>query len=76
MVHYVYGEIVKAINERRLREPFTTSELKKACPYLNKNTCNTFLSKHSIGNPYHNTELFERLEDGRYRLVRPIKYGF
>ena len=76
MAHYVYGEIIKVIKKGKLKEPFTISELKKACPHLNKNTCDSFPSKHSVGNPGNNSELFERTTDGKYRLVRPIKYGF
>jgi len=74
--HHTYRQILKAINSGKLKEPFTIPELKKACPHLNERTCSNFPSKHRKNNPGGDSELFIQLEDGRYKLIRPFKYGF
>ena len=63
--------IEKAINDGRLKTPFSSVDLRNACPELNKNTCNGFLSKHRQGNPGKYTELFIRLNGRKYELINP-----
>jgi len=36
---------------------------------------NAFLDKHAVGNPGGNSELFIRVTPGKFKLLRPIKYG-
>ena len=74
--HVVYGTIVNAVKTGKLKEAFSIPDLIKACPKLNQNTCGVFLYKHRKGNPYGNSELFERISDGKFKLIRPFKYGF
>ena len=71
----VYCRIVGAVKRGELKQPFTASDLEKACPGFRKATYGTFLPKHAVGNPGRNSELFERVSRGKYRLVRPYKYG-
>lgn len=73
--HKVYKAIVEAMREGRLAEPFTRADFRRACPGFREGTYRTFLSKHRKGNPGGNSELFEQVAPGLYRLLRPIKYG-
>jgi len=73
--HEVYRAIVKAVKEGRLKEPFTKEDFRRACPRFGEGTYNAFLWKHRVGNPGGNTELLELVEPGKFRLVRPFKYG-
>lgn len=75
MKHRVYGEIIKAVKAGILKEPFTVRDFKISCPDLGDGTYSAFLYKHRTGNPSANTELFERVSRGRFRCVRPFKYG-
>jgi hypothetical protein len=75
MAHKVYGAIVKAIKSKKLAEPFSRSDFRKACPGLGEGTYNAFLDKHAKDNPGGNTELFERVAPGRFNCIRPFKYG-
>ena len=75
MAHKVYNEIIRAIRLGKLREPFGESEFRAACPSLGEGTYRAFLHKHAIGNPSGATELFRRVSPGRFRCVRPFKYG-
>lgn len=74
MEHKVYRAIVAAVKSKKLAEPFGRVEFRKACPKLGEGTYQAFLSKHAKGNGT-NTELFERVSRGRYRLIRPLLYG-
>jgi len=76
MTHKVYGFIVKAIKQGRLREPFDRNDFRKACPSLGEGTYQAFLDKHRKGNPGGNSELFEKVAPGKFRVLRPFKYGF
>jgi len=67
--------IVSAVKVGKLKEPFTTDDFRKACPGLAEGTYNAFLHKHRVGNPGRNSELFDKVSPGRFRLVRPYKYG-
>jgi len=73
--HRLYGCIVRAFKSGNLREPFRAADVGKACPGFAEDTYGTFLPKHRVGNPGGNSELFERVSRGRYKLVRPYKYG-
>lgn len=76
MKHQVYSKIMEAVKDRRLHEPFSAGEFRNACPGLAEGTYSTFLSKHTIGNPGGNSQLFERVSLGKYRCIRPFLYGF
>lgn len=73
--HRIYRCIVEAARSGKLKEPFTKDDFRRACPNFGEGTYNAFLDKHSVGNPGRNSELFERVAPGKFRLVRPIKYG-
>jgi hypothetical protein len=75
MQHRVYSAIVSAVQAGTLAEPFSAASFKRACPGLGAGTYNAFLHKHSRGNPGGNSELFERVAPGRFRCLRPLKYG-
>ncbi len=75
MAHKVYSAIVEAVKSSRLSEPFSRKEFRRACPGLGEGTYQAFLDKHRRGNPGGNSELFEKVAPGRFRLIRPFKYG-
>jgi hypothetical protein len=58
-----------------LKEPFSRREFKKACPGFGEGTYNAFLDKHALGNPGEASELLERVAPGKFKLIRPVKYG-
>ena len=74
--HKVYSEIVHAIKKGTLKEPFTNDDFRRACPGLGKGTYNAFLHKHRKDNPGGQSELFELVTPGKFRLLRPFRYGF
>ena len=76
MAHKVYSLIVGAIKQGKLIEPFDRFDFKKTCPGLAEGTYKVFLNKHRKGNPNRDTELFEKLASGKFKVVRPFKYGF
>lgn len=73
--HKVYGSIIEAIKQGRLKEPFANYDFRIACPGLGDGTYEAFLHKHRVDNPGGNSELFEKVGPNRFKLVRPIKYG-
>lgn len=73
--HKVYGRIVRAVQSGKLKEPFAEDDFRKGCPGLGEGTYRAFLHKHRVGNPGGNSELFQRVSPGRFKLVRPYKYG-
>jgi len=73
--HRVYRAIVNAVKAGKLKEPFSVEDFKRACPGFGEGTYNAFLYKHRRGNPKGNTELFERVAPGKFRIIRPFKYG-
>jgi hypothetical protein len=75
MGHEVYSAIVGAVRDRRLSEPFTSSDFEAACPGFGPGTYNAFLHKHRRGNPGGNSELFELVAPGKFRCLRPYRYG-
>jgi hypothetical protein len=70
----VYVSPVKAVRGGNLREPFTGNDFKKACPGLDKGTCNAFLYKHGVGNRGGNSGLVKKVCTGKFTLVRPWRY--
>jgi len=76
MSHKVYGLIVQGIKQEKLLEPFDRNDFRRACPGLGEGTYNAFLDKHRIGNPGGNSELFEKVASGKFKVVKPFKYGF
>lgn len=75
MKNHLYTEIVKAVNNKILHEPFNSADLRKALPHFNSNTINGYLSKYRNGNPGHYMEYFELVKYGKYKLIRPFKHG-
>lgn len=73
--HIVYKTIIKAVKSGKLKEPFSAKDLIKSCPEINVKTCNTFLYNHVIDNMSYHSELFVRNKDGKFELIRPLKYG-
>lgn len=73
--HRVYACIVRAVSIGKLKEPFARDDFRKACPGFGEGTYRAFLHKHRVGNPGGNSELFERVSPGRFKLVRPYEYG-
>ena len=74
--HKVYKCIIGAVENGYLMEPFSKEAFKDACPSFKEGTYNSFLYKHRVGNHTGSSELFELLPPGRFKLVRPYKYGF
>lgn len=73
--HRLYRCIVRAVKIGKVKEPFASDDFRNACPGFAKGTYVTFLPKHRVGNPSGTSELFERVSRGRYKPVRPYKYG-
>ncbi len=76
MSHKVYGLIVQGIKQGKILEPFDRSDFRKACPGLGEGTYKAFLDKHRKGNPGGNSELFEKVAPGKFKVIKPFKYGF
>ena len=75
MAHRVYEAVVKAVRSGTLTGPFFKDDFRAACRGFGAGTYNGFLGKHSRGNPGGNSELFERASAGRFRCLRPFRYG-
>jgi hypothetical protein len=73
--HKVYRSIIEVVRANKLREPFTVTDFRRACPGLGEGTYQAFLNKHRVGNPGGNSELFIRVSPGKFKLLRPFKYG-
>ena len=74
-MHRVYRAIVEAVKSGDLPEPFSERDFRAACPGLGEGTYNAFLHKHATDNPDGDSELFDRVAPGRFRLLRPLRYG-
>jgi hypothetical protein len=72
--HRVYLAIVSAVRAGRLQEPFSSEDFQRACPGFGEGTYQAFLHKHRRGNPGGNSDLFERVFPGRFKLLCPIRY--
>ena len=75
MQHRVYRSIVSAVKRRRLIEPFTCDDFRRACLGHGNGTYHAFLYKHRLNNPGGNSELFKLVSTGKFRVLRPFKYG-
>jgi hypothetical protein len=75
MAHRVYESIVRAVKNRSLNEPFSRDDFRSSCPGFGEGTYNAFLDKHTVGNVGGNSELFLRVAVGKFKCVRPFKYG-
>jgi hypothetical protein len=73
--HEVYACIIKAVKAGSLTEPFSKEDFRNACPGFGEGTYNAFLWKHTVGNPKKRAELFIKVLPGKFKLVRPFKYG-
>ena len=73
--HRIYRSIVHAVRLGLLIEPFSEPDFRLACPGLPEGTYKAFLHKHAAGNPGGNSELFKRIQPGKFRCIRPFKYG-
>jgi len=73
--HAVYSSIICAVKNGTLKEPFTLADFQNACPGFGRGTYRAFLYKHCVGNVRADSELFERVSRGNFRLVRPFKYS-
>jgi hypothetical protein len=60
----------QAVEEGRLREPFSPLDVQAACPGFAISTYATFLPKHSEDNPGGRRAYFDRVGRGRYALLR------
>jgi hypothetical protein len=70
-----YRQIVAAVTAKQLREPFGEADFRAACPGCGEGTYKAFLHKHAEGNSGGESELVERVSPGRFKLIRPLKYG-
>ena len=61
-------EIRQAVQDGRLAEPFNSADVLRAGVRCTASTPGRFLPKHRVGNPGGNTELFVRVDTGKYRL--------
>ena len=73
--HKVYSAIVATVKEGKLKEPFSQKDFRQACPGFAEGTYNAFLHKHRKGNPGGASELFDKVAPGKFRLLRPFRYG-
>jgi hypothetical protein len=66
-------EIYAAVKNGKLKEPFGSNDVKRACPGWAERTYTNFLSKHAIGNPSKASELFQRVGPGQYRTIPRLR---
>lgn len=65
MPKQTFASIQSAVNSGRLGTPFKPSDVNRV---LKITFAATFLPKHRVGNPGGNTELFDRLGPGLYKI--------
>jgi len=75
MVHDTYKTIIKLVNSKKLKEPFYPKDIINVTRAKNLKTLRNFAIVHRKGNPTGTSELFTQHKDGRYKLIRPFKYG-
>ena len=75
VAHLVYETVVAAVRAGRLREPFSKDDFRAACAGLGNGTYNAFLWKHRQDNPGQTSELFALASPGRFKCLRPFRYG-
>ena len=66
----VYRGIVDAIGQGKLKEPFTSKDFRRAIRGLGEGTYSAFLHKHRRGNPGGNSQLFQQVGKGLFRLLK------
>ena len=72
--HHFYDDIVRALKDGSLSEPFTCDDVLKTCPG-SEGLSRGFLDEHAMGNAQGNPELFEEVAPGRYRCSRLGDYA-
>ncbi|MEE9283963.1 MAG: hypothetical protein V3U49_07825 [Nitrososphaerales archaeon] len=70
MPQNILESIKEAVNNGRLKEPFTPQDVKRISPGKVDKTYNSFLVHHRKGNPIKFPEYFERGKDGTYKLLK------
>lgn len=65
-----YQAVVEAVTKGALTEPFSTADLRRACPGFGDGTYRAFLWKHSTQGKVDAP--LERVAPGRFRLRRPF----
>ena len=75
MVHDTYKTIIKLVNSKKLKEPFYPKDIKNSTRAKNIETLRRLPALHRKGNLGGTSELFTQFKDGRYKLIRPFKYG-
>jgi hypothetical protein len=73
--HKVYLTIIQAVEKGQLKEPFSQKDFYLVCQGLGEGTYKAFLYAHRKNNPGGQSELFELVGPGKFRLLRPLLYG-
>ena len=60
------SDIRRAVRTGALKQPFRRNDVSKA---IGRSLPPAFLPKHRVGNPDGETELFQQVDRGLYRLV-------
>jgi len=61
--------IREALENGRLKEPFTWEDIKRACPGCADKTYKVFLVHHRKGNPIEYPEYFIRIDNEHYHVA-------
>ncbi len=69
-----YSKIVRAVRSKKLKEPFYPNDLVKACG-IESRAASRYPARYRRGNPQGKSVYFVQMNNGRYKLVRPFKYG-
>ncbi|MFZ0636169.1 MAG: hypothetical protein WA755_08455 [Candidatus Acidiferrales bacterium] len=70
MLSSVVSALDDAIEQGKLREPFSKEDFEAACPGFGRGTYNIFLTKHRRGNPDGDIAYFEKVDAERFRRIR------
>jgi hypothetical protein len=73
--HEIYDLIVKAVKEKKMKEPFTEMDFRITCKGFSEPTYRSFLHNHEKNNRAGHTKYFQRVKPGKFRLIRPLKYN-
>ena len=73
----IYPPIVDAVKSGKLKEPFNSNQLKIACKGkdIKESVVGSYATRHRKGNPGKRTEYFEKVAQGKFKLIRPFKHG-
>lgn len=66
----ILQSIQQAVANGRLREPFSASDFREACPGWGQGTYNAWLWKHYTGNPGGYRSYVRRLAKGKFELIK------